>query len=168
MEMSILGCVRTSIGPLPLQGGVRSSQLLIASLKLSVGPRDLPLETTLISELFILLNDLPTKMISLTSGVGELDQSGCARGGRRSGRCADLILWRLGEVFVCRWTPMIEAVDVLLCNLEVLLILSWMLREQDLFVCTLMIWGWLVLPPSVLEPSSRRFSRVRLCQSRDT
>ncbi|OWM91172.1 hypothetical protein CDL15_Pgr000115 [Punica granatum] len=70
--------MRTSASsiPRPLQGDALSSQLLVASLKLGVGLRELLLRSRLVGEFLIFLNGLPAKVINHV--VGEVDHGGCA------------------------------------------------------------------------------------------
>ncbi|PKI35441.1 hypothetical protein CRG98_044170 [Punica granatum] len=90
---------------------------------------------------------------------------------------SDLIQWGLGEILVHRRSPMVEAENVLFCDLEVTFLLSQMLekigalddhglpRGQNLFDSILTIYGRLVIPPSVLEPASHYVFKDHLSTS---
>ncbi|PKI67571.1 hypothetical protein CRG98_012155 [Punica granatum] len=123
---------------------------------------------TLVNSLLVLLGDFLVKVVSLGSKAGELDLNSHAWGRRCPGRCVALGSWRVNEIFRCWWTPSVKVEDVLFRGLEILLVLSRMLREvgllndhsvpcrEDLFDSILMIYGHLILSPSVFEPSPCR------------
>ncbi|PKI42000.1 hypothetical protein CRG98_037618 [Punica granatum] len=121
------------------------------------------LELALINKLLILLSDFPTKTIPLGPEASKLGFDSYVRGRGSPRWCATLGLWRVGEILVRWWTPIVKVKNIFLCSLEISFLMGRMLREiqtlsdhdspsgQDLFDATLAIYGCLVLSPSVFE-----------------